>query len=218
MKAVVRLGAVLAGLVMSVQAWAGFAGHSVNLTWEDTPLVAQLPGQPPVAPIVTNFGTATVGQGLEFTQAAGFDFDLADGSVRLLVACQFCGIGFGNSVSSGFRISSADGSLPKISGVSIGNDFHVNIDPQRISYDDKGIFIDLVNFVFDTGYQFVGNNTCDTAPAGLCMVQGSFVQVYQPELLLNVTFAVPEPSSLPLFAISLVGLGLLRRKTSVAQR
>lgn len=204
---------LMVGMVLNTHSWAGYVGNSVRLTWEDVPMWAGLPGDPPPAAAITDFGTKIVGSGIEFTQAGGFDVDVSNGSVRILVSCMFCYSGSMLSAFSGFRLRDADGNLPAITGVTIGLDSHFGLPPSRVSFDSESVSINLAGLLIDSGYAYAGSDACLNAPPGLCVAGGSFVQVFQPELVLNVRFAeVPEPASWGLMGIGLLGLVSSRRQ------
>lgn len=213
MKSIKYLLVLLLGLALNAYSWAGYAGNTVNLTWEDRSQVFSLPGEPPPIPLITDFGTKTVGSGIEFTQANGFDVDISDGKIRVLVSCVDCRSSAIYSSFTGFRLRDANGNLPAIAGVSIELDSHFGLPASRISFDSDSILINLSELLIDSGYFYVNSDACNNAPSGLCVAQGSYVQLYQPELILNVRFAeIPEPMTGILTGVGLLGIGLSRRK------
>jgi hypothetical protein len=200
-----RIALVMAFLLVSPPLWAGFLGHSVGLTFEYLPLAVD------PSPVITDFGTATVGSGTEFVGASDYDVDVSDGSVRFLYSSDF-GTGFWFSGYSGFRLRDVDGTLPNIIGVSIGLDSHIGIDPSRISFDSDNILVDLSGLSIDSGTRLIWSDWCVDAP-GICMVAPMFVRIFQPELVLNVVFAdVPEPATAAMVGIALLALAKVRRR------
>jgi hypothetical protein len=174
---------VLAGLIalaLTTPARAGFLGNTVGATFND----------PDLATVFANLGTAVVGPGIEFPNAApfgAFGLDLSDTNIRIAVTdptnLRFT---FAANAFNGYVFTSVGGTIPAITGVSVNPETNLaGFTASRLTFDANHIMVNL------SGLVFIG--PLNTLPLSVVSIDVQFAPT-----------AVPAP---PTLLLGLVGVG-----------